>query len=358
MNTPARDAALASLWAEVHHSPWAHDFFALVRRIDTLRPDAPRTGDAARPQQEAVRFAQQVELDFAPAPLARLELRDDLPPRLSVRFFGLLGPNGALPLHLTEFVRERVRQHGDTATSHFLDLFHHRLLTLFYRAWSLGQPVVHRDRPEHDRYRHWVASGTGLPANARLSPDALVFQAGLLSARSRHPEAMIKVLQQQFHTRVEITPNVGQWLDIAQGDRTRLGHAANRSERHQRRPPRLGVDANAGSRVWDRQYRFRLHMGPLSRERHDQLIPGGSAYRSLLEWVQVLAGPEMRWELELRLAERPEPRLQPGSQAPRLGLTAWLGRRAPAEGRPASQDLRLRPRMSFLHRRKESSTHG
>lgn len=355
--TPAA-TALSTLLEDVGRTPWAHDFFALVRRLDSLRPDAPRTGDAARPQQEVLRFAQQVELDFAPAPLAHLDFRGDLAPRLSVRFFGLLGPNGALPLHLTEYVRERVRQQGDPAAAHFLDLFHHRLLTLFYRAWAQAQPVVHRDRPEQDRYRHWLSSAAGLPGGGGFDDAALNFQAGLLSSRSRHPEAMVKVLQQQFHMPVSVVPNVGQWLSIEPDERTRLGHAGNRAERHQRPPPRLGHDATAGSRVWDRQFRFRLRVGPLSRAQHDDLLPGASAYRPLLEWVQLLAGPELRWELELSLDKRPEPRLQRGAAAPRLGLTTWLGRQPPAAGRPPSHDLRLRPRMSFLHRRKESPSHG
>lgn len=334
---------LSQLLADVQAQPWAHDFYALLRRIDTLHPALPRTGAARRPQQEALRLAQRVELDFAPAPLALLEPRPGAAPRLSVRFFGLLGPHGPLPLHLTEYVRDRRHHHGDSAPAHFLDLFHHRLLGLFYRAWAEAQPVVQRDRPQHDRYAAWLAAAAGLPRPVALARDALLFQAGLLAGRSRHPEALAKVLALHFRVPVAIEPNVGQWLTIDARDRTRLGHARNRTERSRVPLARLGVDANAGARAWDRQYRFRLRLGPLALADHDAFLPGGSAFAPLAEWVRLLAGPELQWELELELndAERPPPRLGRGV---RLGVTTWLG-----FGEPR-RTLRLRPQTSFLLR--------
>lgn len=335
------ETALERLLADVQTQPWAHDFYALLRRIDSLHPAAPRTGAARRPQQEALRLAQRVELDFAPAPLAALEQRHDAPPRLSVRFFGLLGPQGPLPLHLTEYVRDRRHHHGDSAPSHFLDLFHHRLLSLFYRAWAEAQPVVHRDRPDQDRYAAWLAAAAGLPRPTALPVDALLFQAGLLAGRTRHPEAMAKVLAVHFRVPVQVEPHVGQWLGIDARDRTRLGHARNRTERHRLPLAQLGADANAGARAWDRQYRFRLRLGPLTMATYEAFLPSGSAWAPLAEWVRLLAGPELQWELELDLAaqDRPPPRL---GRAVRLGVTTWVGTGAPR------RVLQLRPRTSFL----------
>jgi type VI secretion system protein ImpH len=347
-----RQQALQALLQDVQAQPWAHDYFALLRRIDALRPEAPRTGTTLRPQQEALRYAQPPEMDFAPAPLSGLALRDDLPPRLSVRFFGLLGPQGPLPLHLTEYVRDRQHQHGDSNPAHFLDLFHHRLLALFYRAWAQAQPVVQGDRPQDDRFRAWLAAAAGLPAAAgALPPAALAYHAGLLAGRSRHPEALCKVLRHQFGVPVALQPNQGHWLLIEPEDRSRLGHAGNRAERSLQPAARLGQMANAGHRAWDRQYRFRLRMGPLTLEQYESFLPGGHAWEPLNAWVSLLAGPALRWELELTLTPdaRPEPRL--GSR-PRLGVSTWLGRRdGSARASAGLRALRLRPGTSFLQRR-------
>ncbi len=326
-----RAAALAELWRELQADPTAFDFFALMRRVDALRPNDPRTGEALRPRQEALRLAQAAEMDFAPAPLHRLELRDGAAPRLTVRFFGLLGPHGPMPGHFTEFVRERQRHHDDATLAHFLDIFHHRLLTLFHRAWASAQPVVHLDRPADDGFSRWLAACAGTPAHTGALPmAALHHHAGWLSARSRHPEMLHKVLGQFFGVPVRIEEQVGHWLPIDPNERSRLGFARNRDEHTQVPAARLGRTANAGSRVWDRQSRFRLHLGPLSWAQYTRFLPGGSAWLQLLHAVQLLAGREMLWDLQLHLshAERPTPRLGRHNKALRLGVSSWLA--APA----------------------------
>jgi len=340
--------SLDALVADVARQPWAYDFFALMRWLDTLHPRAPRTGCALRPGQEPWRLTQVPELDFAPAAIAALERPVAGPPRLGVRFFGLLGPQGPMPLHFTEYVRDRVQHHGDRALAHFLDLFHHRLLSLFHRAWAQAQPVVHRDRPQDDRYAAWLRAAAGLPAGGAgvLPPDALTFQAGLLASRSRHPEAMLKVLRLYFGLPIVFESNVGEWLEIEPTDRSRLGFARNRTERSAQPEARLGRSANAGCRVWDRQYRFRLHLGPLTVLQYRAFLPGGRAWQALQEWVRLLAGPALRWDAQLVLAvsERPQPRL---GRVVQLGLTAWLGRGA-ARRHPTKQHLRLRPKPVSL----------
>ncbi len=354
-----RRRAFAQLMQAVHDEPWAHDFFALMRRVDALRPELPRTGEALRPVHEALRLAQAPELDFAPAALQKLELRPEAPARLSVRFFGLLGPQGPMPLHLTEYVRERVHHHGDAATAHFLDLFHHRMLAFFYRAWAQAQPVVHGDRSHDDRYIAWLGALAGSPApDNGLPAQALAFQAGLLSERTRHTEAMTKVLRQQFGVPARVQSHVGQWLAIDAQDRSRLGFARNRMERALQPAAALGRSANLGTRVWDRQYRFRLVLGPLTLPQFLGFLPGGAQWRALLAWMGLLARPELQWELALTLlpAERPEPRLasaaRPAPRQPvgmRLGVTSWL---APRRGAAPSSlpDLHLRPGTSHLNR--------
>lgn len=368
LDPAGRQAALQRLLATVSAEPWAHDFFALLRRVDALRPEAPATGHALLPRAEALRLGQPPELDFAPAALSALDLQRAAAPHLSVRFFGLLGPQGPMPLHFTEFVRERRHQHGDTSAAHFLDMFHHRLLSLFYRAWAQAQPVVHADRPQDDRFLAWLLAVAGQQPGAGVLPArALAFHAGWLAGRTRHAEGLCKVLRQEFDMPVAVVPHGGHWLQIEPEDRSRLGFAGNRPERARQAAARLGHQANAGSKVWDRQYRFGLQMGPMGLAAYRRLLPGGPDWPALNAWVRQLAPASLHWSLTLVLhpAEQPAPRLGRGALGVRhggqiggqgaaqigtqLGISTWLGRRPGTRHRHA-QRLTLRPGLSFLQR--------
>ncbi len=348
-----RQAALAALFAAVEAAPYRFDFFALMRRVESLRPESPRIGRALRPSQEALRLGQEPDLDFAPAALGTFGHEGGAAPRLGVRFFGLLGSQGPMPLHLTEYVRERQRYRNDPTAARFLDMFHHRLLSLFYRAWAQSQPAVQHDRPADDRFAAWLGSTLGLGAEVRtqghLPEAARLFQAGLLGSRSRHPEGLEKVLSQFFRVPVRIEPYIAHWMGIDAADRTRLGYARNRPERSAGAPAALGSTATAGHKLRDRQYKFRIALGPLTRAQYRRFLPGGAAWLQLRDWVRQYAGLDLLWDVQLCLAAAavPQPRLQRRRMA--LGVAAWLGRIEPA-ARCDRADLRLRPDSSFLLR--------
>jgi type VI secretion system protein ImpH len=341
-----RQQQLQTLFQSLQAAPHEHDFFALLRRIESLRPEAPRFGRALRPALEPLRLGQKAELAFAVSALAGFEHSSIGAPRLLVRFFGLFGPQGPMPLHLTEYVRERRRQHADPTPEHFFNIFHHRLLSLFYRAWAQSQPAVQHDRPHDDRYATWLGSAIGVAGLAAqddaLPPSARQYQAGLLASRSRHPEGLAKLLARHFGMTVRIEEHVPHWLYLAAPDRSRLGFARNRVERFSSSSAQLGTSAAAGHKVWDRQSRFRILLGPMSLAKYRAFQPGSPALRALREWVRQFVGLDLQWDVELCLAraEVPEPLLR---TRPQLGRGAWLGSRVRDRDVSDRRDLRLHP---------------
>jgi type VI secretion system protein ImpH len=352
-----RAAALQALFDQVAAAPWAHDFFALLRRIEGLTPHAPRLGRALRPGQEAVRLGQEPELDFAPAALSSFT-PGRAAPRLGVRFFGLLGPQGPMPLHLTEYTRERLHQRSDPTLARFLDVFHHRLLLFFYRAWAQAQPTVQHDRPADDRYAAWLGAAVGLSGTVRpqdtVPQRARLFHAGLLGGCGRHPEGLAKILSLHFGVPVRIEQHVPHWLPIDVQDRSRLGHARNRPERVGATPSRLGHNTSAGSKLWDRQFKFRVVLGPLTLAQYESFLPDGSAWRPLNDWIRQYAGPGLLWDVQPLLARQQVPAPQLGRHA-RLGLTSWGGHTGHRPHPQDRGDLRLRPGATL---RSTSPTQG
>ncbi|HET9646439.1 MAG TPA: type VI secretion system baseplate subunit TssG [Burkholderiaceae bacterium] len=351
-----RLAALQALFERVEAAPHTFDFFALLRSIEGLLPEAPRFGRALRPVQEPLRLGQEPELSFPPVALASLT-RGGAVPRLGVHFFGLLGPQGPMPLHLTEYVRERVRQRADPTLQCFLDVFHHRLLSLFYRAWAQSQPCVQHDRPDDDRFAVWMGASIGLDARVRprdgLTQDARLFHAGLLGSRTRPPEGLVKILSSYFRVKVRVEQHVPQWLPLDTAERTRLGYARNRSERIGAVPAEVGNNVVAGTKVWDRQFKFRVVLGPLTLAQYERFLPGGSGWRLLVDWVREYAGLHLLWDVQLAIRgeEIPASRLE---RRVRLGVTAWIGR---CEAR-ARADLRVRPQSSFIVLRADGGADG
>jgi type VI secretion system protein ImpH len=307
--------------AKLAEAPYRYDFYQTLRRIECLYRDRPRWGHALRPIDEPLRLGQDADLSFAPAPLAALETEADGRPHLKVRLFGVLGPNGPLPLHLTEYARERQRQNGDPTFARFLDLFHHRFLSLFYRAWAQAQPCVNRDRPESDRFSSYVGTFLGLAPAALRDRDSVpdlakFFHVGPLIRQSRNPEGLQGILTHFFRVPVTIQEFVGQWMPLDSRERTRLnGDGAV-----------LGAGSVLGSRVWDRQHKFRIQIGPLTLAQYQAFLPGGTPLRQLVDWVRLYLSFELDWDVRLQLLKTEVPALMLGHGG-RLGWTTWLGGR-------------------------------
>ncbi|BCQ26372.1 type VI secretion system baseplate subunit TssG [Caballeronia sp. NK8] len=302
------------------------DFFQALRLIEQAHAERPRLGRSLSARDDAVRLSQDPELIFHPTTLGDYAPGEDgKPGRLAVNFLGLLGPNGPLPTHLTAYVRERARNANDPTLARFLDVFHHRMLSLFYRAWADAQPVVSADRPRDDRFAGYVGSLFGLGAPALADRDAVPDSAkrhfaGVLAAPTRHADGLRLILARFFGVNVSIEPWRGHWIALPEDARTRLCGA------------RLGISTVVGTRVWDCQHKFRIVIGPLGYVDFMRFLPGGASLTKLADWVRNYVRDPLDWDVALHLKreEVPPLRLQGHStKGARLGWNTWLTSGAP-----------------------------
>ncbi|SAK50885.1 type VI secretion system baseplate subunit TssG [Caballeronia ptereochthonis] len=335
--------ALLDLFDAVAAEPHRYDFYQLMRHIEALTPHLPRLGTGARPADEPVRLAQDISLTFAPAPLAALTReKGAAAPRLKQRFFGLLGPNGPMPLHLTDFARERALHHGDETFARLLDALLHRFLLLFYRAWAQGRPVNGLDRPEHDRFAFYTGALIGLAERTTHARDAVsghakLHFAGLWNMQTRPAEVLETVASALLRVPVRVEPYRGHWMTLPREERTALRVRAARWSSRAAGFAQLGRGAVLGARVWDRQHAFRLVIGPLTLAQYEALLPGGAALPTLVALVRQHLNGELSWDAQLVLVADEVPTAQPGRYG-RLGYCAWLGL---AERRADCADLAL-----------------
>ena len=309
---------------KIYEDPTPFSFFQAVRLLQRARPETVPLGESTDPSREAVRLRAHASFAFPasqifdlrpPAPEA-----PDGPARMTVTFFGAFGPLGALPNPYTELVIERVR-YRDNVLRDFLDLFDHRLLTLFYLAWEKYRFPVTYERSGEDRFTEILFSLTGLGTPGlrnRISiPDqALLRYAGLLRQETRPAGTIEAILHDYFGVPVEVVPLHGKWFPLEPDDVTRLGAAKSS----------LGQDMVAGESVFLAPSKFRVRIGPLSLPEYLSFLPGGDANRPLQDLVRLLAGLEFDfdYQLVLKAEEAPFCHLRSDSpQPPMLGWTTW-----------------------------------
>ncbi len=316
-----RRAASNSLMQALRDRPYDFDFFQAVRRIECAFPELPRIGHSQRPQLDPVRFFQNISLAFEPSAIdTYFEATDEHPGRMAVNFFGLLGTNGPMPLSITEYIHDRLHNQKDKTLAAFLDVFHHRMISLFYRAWACNQQNVSHDRTEEDRFAAYIGSLFGIGADSFRNRDAVpdvgkLHYSGRLACETKNAEGLREILQDYFGITVDIEQFVGQWIDIPREHCCRLGESVENGK--------LGSTLIIGSRFWECQQKFRIKFGPMYFSEYQRMLPGGDSIRQLFAWVKNYVGDELSWELQLILSASEVPSICLG-EIGQLGWSTWL----------------------------------
>ncbi|MGF6213644.1 type VI secretion system baseplate subunit TssG [Comamonas sp. 4034] len=314
----------------------ALDLFALLRHIDASSKGA-KLGYSHTPREDGVRLGQNPSTLFAPSTIYSIGgTRRDQRPVVKILSFGVFGPNGALPLHLTEYIRERLHNNLDSSPADFIDIFHHRLISLFYRAWSDSQSVVQLDQPGIDKFSFYAGAlvGMGFEGSWKrntIEDSAKLYAAGHLLRLTRNPEGLENLLAHYFGTSAGITEFNRTWIRIDESEQTRLSGLGMNNQ--------LGVNAVAGARVQDVQSKFRIALGAMPLSLYESFLPTFRNNRKIRDWVRDYIGIELDWDLQLLLAPEEVPPSKLGGST-RLGWTSWLGER---KTRMPADDLRLNP---------------
>ncbi|KPD11835.1 type VI secretion system baseplate subunit TssG [Phaeobacter sp. 11ANDIMAR09] len=330
-----------SLFDRLVEAPEEHHVFQALRVLEAHYSDAPRLGESRRPRQDPLRLGQEAELAFPPSSIADFTpATKEGPARLTNRFFGLFGPQGPLPLHLTEFARDRKRNHRDPTLVGFADMLTHRMMSLLYRAWTEGAPAVSFDRDD-DPLADRVAAlagyhGKGLKDRDEMPDLAKLHFTGILGQGTKTPAGLVAMLSDFVQVPVHLEEFVGSWLQLEPDDRWQMGRGQGG----------LGQSTSLGEKVWSRSSKFRLRIGPLTLEDYERLLPGGATLDRLRSIVRSYVGDFLDWDVNLVLAGDAVPRSSLGG-ATRLGHTSWIRSRPDPDKDPADvDDLFLYPGLS------------
>jgi type VI secretion system protein ImpH len=372
----------APLSTRLLEQPYRFDFFQAVRLLERMarerRLPSPGTvgsmvagegpgvrasqpvGYEAAPRQEAVRFRALPSLSFPPGAVCEVRQPDrkDVPPdeplpvEMIVAFMGLTGPQGVLPHHYTAMLISRVRKR-DFALRDFFDLFNHRAISLFYRAWEKYRFPIGYERTQlagaqqllpspaagegpgvrgrgaaEDLFTQClftlVGLGTaGLRRRNQFDDDVFLYYAGLFAHYPRCAQSLEIMLADFFALPTAVRQFQGQWLRLGPDDLSALPSARMPGGLN----THLGTNVVIGERVWNIESKFRIRLGPLNYREFCRFLPSADRLRSLSHLTRNYVGPQFDFDVQLVLKAKEVPWCRlggDGTDPSRLGWNTWV----------------------------------
>jgi len=309
--------------------------------------NANPVGHNLAPNKEVVRFSVHRDLGFPASQIHGLAIappESHNPPVMTVAFIGLTGPSGVLPTHYSELVIEEAGPEDQAGPlADFLDMFHHRLISFFYRAWERNHPHLSPDPGKRASFHRYLLAliGEGIKpfAGTGFLQSLTALRHGELWAQKRRSSEGLRILlldrlndsdgpsHESGHAiAVDIIPFVPRWIDLDPDQILHLGSDGV--------PGTSRLGGSVGRRARDWQGRFRVRIGPLTLSQFRKLEPAARArgnqrerspYHELVELIRHYVGPELDFEMSfvLKANEVPPAQLSRGARGPRLGRS-WL----------------------------------
>jgi type VI secretion system protein ImpH len=321
MATQERESS-SPLKERLFKESYRFSFFKAVNLLETLEVGKKPVGSTLNPSEEAVHFSVKPGFTFPPSDISNLSQGDrNGPARMEVAFMGLLGPSGVLPYWYNELAVDRVRE-KDFALTAFLDIFHHRLISLFYLAWKRYRFPENYLPGAGDRLSRYLLSliglGTaGLIGRSHLPEESLIFFSGLLSRQVPSVSAIEATVGYFSGACARVEQFIERVIALDPEDQTRVGVANSE----------LGVSMVCGGYVKENQTKFRVNLGPMSYGHFARFLPSGTYLPRIFWLVRYIVGIEYEFDMRLYLKREEVPVCTVGLGGPigpRLGWTTWL----------------------------------
>lgn len=317
------------------------EFHAIIKILERVKPECTPLGEGVDPTKEPVRIKSRVSMEFPTTDIQSIAWTNDteVPPLLTTTFLGTAGAQGPLPIPYTQKVIDR-DSHHDTALHSFLDIFNHRLVSLFHRIRKKHWVGVAADEPEQTFLGRCLKallgiSGEHLVKRLHLPDRSLLYYTGILWEKPRSEIGLVKILSSFFQLPVSITQFQGSWVQVPLSQRTTIGAKGTFHI--------LGDTAIVGRRFWEQSADFTVHIGPMSLQQYIDLLKPSNSYNALKSLIMYYVGSDQDFKINLILetGEKPQTRLGWGMA---LGWTAWVNTHTGKEFSPDRQNIMtLRP---------------
>jgi type VI secretion system protein ImpH len=342
MNAPQMPDGITPLMQALLARAPQMNFFQLCQLLDRLTPQDMGLGTRDTPVGEAVRFRPYPKVGFPGTELAAVESdpeRPDRPPTIRTTFLGLYGVNAVMPPHLIDDIV--LRREGHEEVMAFLDLFNHRIATLFYRTWRKYRYPSGFERGDDNTSRALLCLagfGLGDKAGSAGLPDARVLGLlGLLTQRTRTVEGLAGVVALALPgAAVKVDERFPVWVRLNDQPGLRSGGTVGKL---QTAGHGLGQGHVLGRRVMNRGEAVRVTLRPSTPDQAHDLLPGAPLHRELISMLRVYVGNKADVVLRMEVSASVVPILKLGPAHAQTaggvhqGRLAWTTLLKPANDR-------------------------
>lgn len=325
MNGPDAVASRLASRSMRPHEARRFSFFALIDALERLHKPATRVGTAGSPSGEIIRFSVDPSLSFPTADVLSIDRIRDKPPlyEVTISFLGLLGTVSPLPLFYTEDILQ-----GETGVDSqlaFLNIFHHRISSLFFRAWLKYRYLFQFGADCQDSFSRALLGMIGFTSDAALKsvdiePSLLIRYAGLFYLRPRSASALESILRDACSgIRVRVQENNVSWVGLGSSQRFAPGVSSSS----------LGRNTIIGTRVRGCSSTFCICLGPLTRPQFLSFLPDQDQFAFLVRLIRLFVVDHLTFSFELCLRHDARRFFVIGTPGPyetgsRLGWNTWL----------------------------------
>lgn len=306
----------------IEKNPYPFSFHKINRVLEAANLNKPRIGKAVSIKDEYVRLKQPPFLHHPASQIssASSSKSEDAPFELSTYLFGLLGPNGPMPRHITLYIRQR-QLVKDKSSIAFFDLFNHRFLSHYYRAWSDTEPVTQLDRSKDNAINSIIAGITGIESSTSsdktLPKELEYYYAGHFSRNEMTCESLTKVLSSYFHSKFVVERFKPKWVDIPKQERFILNHCSLKNKQ-------LGKNTLIGKKIITAQHELMIHVYPSSFEEYESYLSVKTQWlESLIQLMKRCIGMSFTWQLRFCLPINMIPEKKLGANTV-LNKSNWL----------------------------------
>jgi type VI secretion system protein ImpH len=332
MQTTSRKIRI-SVIERLFKKPFQFGFFQAVRLLKVVNKSSG--GNEVKKDRSLVRFKSRLSLETPSAEIH--DLTGDLvssknstaqrPVNMIVNFLGLTGSSGALPTSYTELLIERQIKYRDEALRHFLDIFNHRFIELFYQSWAKHRLYIDWETERRDGVVRNILDLMGFGAqslrskldvdNIGVSDLNLAFYSGVMAGKTRTADGLALIIQDHYGVKAEVQQFRGRWVKIPEDQCTSLGKHENV----------LGEGSILGVMYWDQQSAFRVRLGPLNHNTFRSMLPYQKSFESLSRFINFYAGPTLDFDIQVILNRQEVPACVLGGESEdrcHLGWSTWL----------------------------------